>query len=91
MKKQVSIKVYGLVQGVFFRSGVKEQADLLNLTGYVKNNWDGTLEILGCGEKEDLEKLIKWAKRGPSTAHVDKVETKWQKATSNCLGFEVRY
>jgi acylphosphatase len=69
MLRQVFIKVYGRVQGVFFRSGIKTQAGLLNLTGYVKNNWDGTVEILACGEEKDLKKLIEWTKAGPPSAH----------------------
>ncbi|MEW6407497.1 MAG: acylphosphatase [Patescibacteria group bacterium] len=91
MKKQVNIKIFGLVQGVLFRSSAKTQAELLNITGYVKNNWDETVEILACGEEENLKKLIAWASHGPADARVDKVEVKWQKSSGNFLGFEVRY
>lgn len=91
MKKQIIIKVHGLVQGVLFRSSTKEQADLLNLKGYVKNMHDRTVAIAAEGEEENLKKLIAWAKLGPPSAHVDKIETKWQNATGNFRNFEIKY
>ncbi len=91
MQKCLLIKIYGLVQGVYFRSSTKIQAKLLNITGYVKNNWNGTVEILACGEEENLKKLIAWASHGPANARVDKVKIKWQKPSGNFLDFEIKY
>lgn len=91
MEKQVMIKVYGLVQGVNFRYYTQKYALSLNLKGYVKNNDDGSVEIVGLGEEENLKKLIEWAKVGPPAARVEKIEVKWQKPTRKFNTFEIKY
>lgn len=91
MKKQINIKVYGLVQGVLFRSNAKEIVDSFGLTGYVKNNWNGNVEIIAEGDEEKLKKIAEWAKKGPSSARVDKIDIKWKKYTGKFLGFEIKY
>lgn len=91
MKKQINIKVYGLVQGVFFRSSAKNIADSLNLTGYVKNSWNGNVEIIAEGDEKKLKKLIEWAKNGPRDARIDKTDIKWDKYTGKFVGFEIQY
>ncbi len=48
----------GRVQGVFFRAFTKENADKLNVTGWVRNLRDGRVEAVFEGSKEDVEKLI---------------------------------
>ena len=54
--KHLDITVTGLVQGVWFRAGTKEQAGELGLLGWVKNRPEGTVEIHAEGEKPQLEK-----------------------------------
>lgn len=75
MKQHLNIKVYGLVQGVFFRTTAKEQATQLTLTGFAQNEEDGSVYIEAEGEKENLDKFIKWCNIGPSMANVEKVVT----------------
>lgn len=72
--QHLNIKIYGLVQGVFFRASAKEQADKLGLTGFAKNMPDGSVYIEAEGEKENLDKFIKWCHLGPMLARVEKVE-----------------
>lgn len=67
------IKVYGLVQGIFFRATAKERADKLGITGFAQNEDDGTVYIEAEGEKEDLDKFTKWCNIGPPMAQVEKV------------------
>lgn len=74
MKKHFNIQIYGLVQGVFFRTTAKEQADKLSLTGFAKNIPDGSVHIEAEGEKEKLDKFLKWCYSGPSIARVERVE-----------------
>lgn len=74
---QLNIKIYGHVQGVFFRSETVKTAKSLNLTGWVKNCSDGSVEVLAEGEKTALEELEKWSSHGPKLAQVDKIEKKW--------------
>lgn len=74
--KHFNIQIYGLVQGVFFRVSAKEIAEKLSLTGFAKNMSDGSVYIEAEGEKENLDKFIKWCYAGPSMAQVEKVAAK---------------
>lgn len=65
--------VSGKVQGVFYREGTRKKAVSSNITGWVKNNVDGTVELQACGEKEDIEKFTKWLRKGPLLARVSNV------------------
>lgn len=73
MKKHFNIKVYGLVQGVFFRSTAKEQADKLKISGFAENKPDGSVYIEAEGEKQNLDRFVKWCNTGPSMSQVEKV------------------
>lgn len=76
---EVHLKIFGDVHGVGFRYATLEKAQALGLRGFVKNLPDGTVEIVAQGNKEQLEKLVKWAEGGPAPAEVKKVEAKWRK------------
>ncbi|MBI2597297.1 acylphosphatase [Candidatus Daviesbacteria bacterium] len=73
MKQHLNIKIYGLVQGIFFRATAKKQAEKLNITGFARNEPDGSVYIEAEGEKNNLDKFIKWCNKGPSMAEVEKV------------------
>lgn len=73
MKQHLNIKVYGLVQGVFFRTTAKEQADNLGITGFAQNDPDGSVYIEAEGEENNLNKFVRWCNKGPSMAQVEKV------------------
>ena len=80
MKKAVKFVVSGTVQGVFFRQFCKEQADKLELRGYVRNLESGTVEVLVEGEKDNIEEMYKILKKGPPHAQIREVkpeEKKW--------------
>jgi acylphosphatase len=83
--------VRGRVHGVFFRAFVGECAEKLNLTGYVRNRLDGTVEVRAEGERQRLEKLVDYLKKGPPAARVDNVITDWSEYTGNFSGFRIRY
>jgi len=74
MKKRIIIKVYGKVQGVFFRYTTKKVARGLKLTGRVKNMPDGSVFIEAEGPEEKLKQLLEFSKKGPELAIVDRVE-----------------
>lgn len=67
------IRITGRVQGVFFRSSTLKQAQALRLTGRVRNNVDGSVEIFAEGQENDLQALIAWCRRGPEYAQVEGV------------------
>ncbi len=73
MTQCVRYFVSGHVQGVFFRSSVRSEALSLNLTGWARNLSDGRVEVLACGEQEQLDALSKWLWIGPPQAQVSGV------------------
>ena len=66
--------ISGRVQGVWFRQSTREQAQSLQITGWVRNLADGGVEVLACGEAHSLESLLEWLQLGPSKAQVDNVD-----------------
>lgn len=85
------IKVYGIVQGVFFRSSMKRVADKLGVKGWVRNLPDGSVEAVIEGPRDRVEELIKWAHRGPPLARVDKVEVVWEQYIGEFKDFRIKY
>lgn len=73
MKKHLNIKIYGLVQGIFFRATAKGQADKLTITGFARNEPDGSVYIEAEGNKKNLDEFLKWCYLGPPMARVEKV------------------
>lgn len=88
---EVYLKIYGVVQGVNFRSDAQKQARSLGLSGWVRNLPDGTVEVVAQGKKDDLEKLVAWAQTGPDSAEVKKVDVSFREPSGQYSGFEVRY
>jgi len=66
--------VSGRVQGVGFRFFVEEAATKLGVGGYVKNLFDGRVEVYAIGSAEQLESLRDELRRGPPMARVDRLE-----------------
>ncbi len=76
---RANIIVCGRVQGVFFRASTLEQAQSLNLAGWVKNLPDGSVEILAEGTRYALDDLVRWCRQGPPEAEVDDVIVRWSR------------
>jgi acylphosphatase len=84
--------ISGRVQGVFYRASAYEVAQSLNLTGWVKNLPDGRVEVVACGNIEQLVKLKAWLKKGPPMAKVQQLEvTDINDGPELIDGFEIRY
>ncbi len=82
--------VHGRVQGVNFRAFVVESAFSLGITGWTRNKWDGTVEVVAEGDRARLEKLLAALHQGPRTAMVTKVDVDWQPASGEFSSFHVR-
>ncbi len=82
--------VGGRVQGVSFRYFVVEQAADLDLTGWVRNRWDGSVEVTAEGPHTRLEQLLQALRQGPPMAHVEDVDFAWLEATGEFTGFSIR-
>lgn len=65
--------VHGLVQGVFFRDTVRRRAVAAGVSGWVRNNPDGTVEAVFEGEAPEVERLVAFCRDGPRGARVDEV------------------
>jgi acylphosphatase len=91
MKIRAHVFVSGRVQGVFFRSETRYEAKRRNVAGWVRNTWDGRVEAVFEGEKEDVEKVIDFCRRGPSGARVMKIDIRWEDYIEEFKEFKVRY
>ena len=76
-KARLHVTVHGRVQGVGFRYWVVEQAQRLDLTGWVRNLPGREVEVLAEGERVDLEQLLERLKDGPLMARVTDVDADW--------------
>jgi acylphosphatase len=82
--------VRGRVQGVGFRWFVEREADLLKIAGWVRNNPDGTVEVLAIGTREQVADLRLRLQQGPRAARVDNVEESEAEAIAGLDSFQVR-
>lgn len=73
MLQTISITVSGVVQGVFYRQSTKEKALELGISGIVKNQPDGNVQIVATGTGDQLDQLVQWCKQGPPRAKVTAV------------------
>lgn len=88
--KHLNIKIYGQVQGVFFRDSARKKAEEIGIFGFIRNEPDGNVYIEAEGEEEKLKELLDWCKKGSELAEVKKVETK-EVAIKNYDCFVVSY
>jgi acylphosphatase len=68
------VLIYGFVQGVGFRFAVEREALSRGVSGWVRNQPDGTVEAVFEGEPEDVESLVDFCRRGPRGAAVERVD-----------------
>ena len=87
---RVRLQIRGRVQGVYFRAATVEQAQRLGIAGWVMNCPDGSVEVVAEGDREQLEKLIGWCRKGPSGAQVKDVLTEWEASRQEFYSFFVK-
>lgn len=71
---RVRLIIEGRVQGVWFRDSTRQKARELQVHGWVKNRFDGSVEVLAEGPEDKVNKLIVWCHEGPPYARVSRVE-----------------
>jgi len=81
--------VSGRVPGVCFRQATAEQAERLDLDGWVRNLADGRVEVLFEGDETAVAELTSWLQHGPQAAEVTSLELQEQ-AQQGVAGFIVR-
>ena len=82
-------RVRGRVQGVGYRYFVLREAESRNLTGFARNQSDGSVEVVAEGTEEGLRDLEALLREGPAFAGVESVEVE-AIAPRGDLGFQIR-
>ncbi len=88
--KRLHMHVHGRVQGVGFRYFVIISVQDLDINGWVRNRYDGTVEVVAEGPKQDLESLLNTVKIGSPSSSVSKVDAEWTDASGEFSSFSVR-
>ena len=83
------VVVSGDVQGVYFRDSCRRVASSERVNGWVRNLPDGRVEAAFEGAPDAVERLVSWARRGPRTALVDRVDV-FDEDLEHLHGFEIR-
>jgi acylphosphatase len=88
---RVSVRVTGLVQGVWYRGSARSRASDLGLTGWVRNEVDGSVALEAEGPEDRVDRLIQWCGKGPPAARVRDVRVTRVAPTGSESSFEIRY
>ena len=83
------VVIHGRVQGVFFRAETRDRARSLGLDGWVRNTGEGSVEAVFEGDRDRIESMLVWCRRGPALAQVDTVDVDWETPAGE-RGFAVR-
>ena len=83
------VRVFGRVQGVFFRQAAVNQARTLGIEGWVHNARDGSVEAHIKGNADAVEQMVQWMRHGPSQASVEDVTIEGVEP-EEVIGFSVR-
>lgn len=90
--RRVYLCMDGRVQGVGYRAAMARKANVLGITGWVRNRGDGKVEAVAEARHADVERLLRWAGKGPLLARVRDVHVEELPGTcAEFEGFEVRY
>ncbi|MGH8767494.1 MAG: acylphosphatase [Burkholderiales bacterium] len=90
MKITRRLRIRGQVQGVNLREALRQRADQLKVTGWVRNRLDGTVEAIVQGEAFAIDSIVEWARQGPTTARVDSVDVESAESEGNFQIFDKR-
>ncbi len=91
MHKQLKATFNGRVQGVGFRFTATRIARRFDVTGYVKNLADGTVEILAEGDEAVLKEFLQAVGNSDLKSYIQSVKTQWSAANHSFQNFEVAY
>ena len=83
--------VTGKVQGVWYRDFVQVSAGELKLTGFVRNNRDGSVTVVAHGLPDDLKLFVEYLHEGSLQSKVEGVAVQWHTATVKYDDFSVIY
>ncbi len=89
--QRIQAKVYGRVQGVGFRAFVLNRAQVLGLTGTVRNVYFPSrhVDVVAEGPQPELQSFIALLQQGPPMSRVDKVDVTWLNPTGTLPQFRI--
>lgn len=90
-KVRAHVVITGIVQGVFFRLETQHVAEKYGVSGWVRNQRDGSVEAVCEGEREAVDALLAWCRKGPPRASVANVDVQWQNYTGEFSKFRVTH
>jgi acylphosphatase len=90
MTKAVTVRVTGRVQGVAFRWYAVQEAERLGVTGWVRNEPDGSVAAHVEGDEEAVDAMAEWCRHGPSYASVRNVSVT-EAQPSGARRFDIRF
>jgi len=90
-KVRVHVLVHGVVQGIFFRTNTRSNAQILGVKGWVKNTKDGGIEAVFEGDKDRVEEMVEFCRKGPSGAVITDVKVEWQPYRAEFTDFEIKH
>ncbi len=73
--------IAGRVQGVFFREGVRAEAQAHGVVGFVRNRPDGRVEAALEGPPDAVAAVEAWCRTGPPRARVITVDARDERPT----------
>ncbi|MFC6286462.1 acylphosphatase [Nocardioides sp. GCM10027113] len=88
--RAVAVAVHGRVQGVSFRAYAEQQAQLLGVRGWVRNEPDGSVAAHLEGDPAAVDAMVAWCRQGPRLAHVERVEVRETEAAGHG-SFDIRF
>ena len=89
--KAYRVQIEGRVQGICFRHYTQQEANRLDISGWVRNCEDGSVEALICGNDNQLNAMLTWLRHGPSSARVSATRVEPAEASSLSTGFRITY
>lgn len=87
---RIKVLVSGRVQGVGFRSFAGRYANALGLAGWVKNLYDGGVEVVAEGEKAKILHYVKLLEEGSTWSRVDNISVDWQDYKGDLTSFRIK-
>jgi acylphosphatase len=87
--ERLHVVVFGRVQGVSFRFYTRDTAVELNLTGWVANRYDGSVEVVAEGPRAALDQLLEFLQQGPPMARVEQVQHEFGPASGKFKRFTI--
>jgi acylphosphatase len=89
-RRRLKAEIFGDVQGVGFRYFAESHARRLGLEGYVRNRYDGAVEVEAEGDAPALERFLDLLRQGPRMARVEDVRVSWLPFRGDLGPFGVR-